>query len=301
MIHDKYSALSASDDPVSHTAKLIAAKRAIEQWQSAPLFDDPFSKRLAEPEIATLIEQWNKTAQTKGIAIADIITKRTRYIAIRTRFIDDLLLSALSQFQQGQVVILGAGLDTRAYRLTGLSNTSVYEVDHLEVLQYKSSILQDVSPQCRHHLIPGNLADSNLAWVTELLNAGYQERVPTIWVIEGVVMYLEAAQVHALLNTLSSLSVVGSILGMDGVKAGSVQAGHRAAQRDRGRVIRHWQFGYDQPQQLLADYGWSASVYQPQHIHNGYGRYPETIPIQAAISEPHDDRGVWLAQAQKER
>jgi methyltransferase (TIGR00027 family) len=285
--------------PVSHTAKLIAAKRAIEQWHPTPLFDDPFSKRLADTEVTTLIEQWQAAAQAKGISIPDIITKRTRYIAIRTRFIDDLLQSVLAQLQHRQVVILGAGLDTRAYRLTYPPNTAVYEIDHFDVLRYKATMLHEVSPQCQHHLIPGDLTDSTSAWVTDLVKAGYQLRRPTIWILEGVVMYLEPQRVHALLNTLSSLSAIGSVLGMDGVKAGSVQAGQRAAQRDRGRVIRYWQFGHDLPQQLLADYGWLASISQPQQIQNGYGRYPESIPVQAAISEPHDDRGVWLVHAQK--
>lgn len=300
MINESQFGLSRSEfDPISHTAKIVAAKRAIEQFHPAPLFNDPFSHCLAGDEVTALQAQWQEAAQRKEMSLVDVIVKRTRYIAIRTRFIDDLLQSALSKLQQHQIVILGAGLDTRAFRLTYSPNTTLYEVDHPEVLHYKARVLQNVSPRCQHRLVPGDLAAPSSAWVTELFNAGYQNGTATVWIMEGVVMYLKPEEVHALLKTLSSLSAEGSILGMDGVKAGSVQAGQRAAQRDRGRVIRHWQFGDDNPHNLLVRYGWLASVYQPQEIENGYGRYPEAIPVHSAISKPQDERGVWLVQAQR--
>ena len=300
MINQSQFSLSRSQfDPVAHTAKIVAAKRALEQFHPAPLFDDPFSQRLAKEEVATLQTQWQEAAQRKGLSLADVIVKRTRYIAIRTHFIDNLLQSALSKSQHYQIVILGAGLDTRAFRLSYPPNTTLYEVDQSAVLDYKARVLQNVSPRCQLRLVPGDLADPSSAWVTELFNAGYQNCTPTVWVMEGVVMYLKPEEVHALLKTLSSLSATESILGMDCVKAGSVQAGRRAQKRDRGRVIRHWQFGDDNPDDLLACYGWSPLVYQPQEIENGYGRYPQTIPVEAAISEPQDERGVWLVQAQR--
>jgi methyltransferase (TIGR00027 family) len=283
-------------DPISYTAKIVAAKRAIEQLHPTPLFYDPFAIRLAEDEVTSLLNQWQEVAQSKGTPLEEVIIKRTRYIAIRTRFIDDLLTTALSQAQNYQVVILGAGLDTRAFRLTYPSNTAVYEVDQPVVLQHKSTRLHDIAPRCQHYLVPGDLADRSSAWMTELSKAGYQDHTPTIWLMEGVMMYLKPQAVYALLNTLSIRSAAGSLLALDGVTAGSIQAGHRAEQFDRGRVIRHWQFGDDHPQQLLATYGWEASVYQPQQIENGYGRYPKSIPIQGAISEPQDNRGVWLVK-----
>jgi methyltransferase (TIGR00027 family) len=299
MINKSQFGLSQSEfDSVSHTAKIVAAKRAIEQFHPTPLFDDPFSQRLAKEEVAALQAQWQEAAQRKGLSLADVIIKRTRYIAIRTRFIDNLLRSALSKSQVYQIVILGAGLDTRAFRLSYPPNTTLYEVDRSAVLHYKAKVLQDVFPRCQHRLVPGDLADPSSAWVTELFNAGYRHRIPTLWVMEGIVMYLKPKEVHTLLKTLSSLSVEKSILGMDSVKAGSVQAGQRAAQRDRGRVIRHWHFGDDNLQELLACYGWSASVYQPQEVENGYGRYPQAILVEAAISDPQDERGVWLVRAQ---
>jgi methyltransferase (TIGR00027 family) len=127
---------------ISHTALIVAAKRAIENQRSDRLFDDPFAARLAADEIPVLLERWQKLSNN----LAQIKAKRTRFIAVRTRFYDDFLMSA--QFSAPQVVILGAGMDARAFRLPWLPDVRVYEVDRPEVLQYKDVILQDIPTKC---------------------------------------------------------------------------------------------------------------------------------------------------------
>jgi O-methyltransferase involved in polyketide biosynthesis len=113
-------------------------------------------------------------------------------------------------------------------------------------------------------------------------------------------MYLQEEEVHLLLQTISEFSVPGSVVGMDGVKVGSILAGQRARRAGRGRVVRHWQFGNDNPEQLLAKYGWTAVVSEPQDIEEGYGRYSESMPIGTGTAEQEDGRGVWLVNAVKE-
>jgi len=291
------SALLDSSDPVSYTARIVAAKRAIEQLHPSPLFNDPYAAALAGDEVNALLSRWHAVAKAKDVAVEQVITKRTRYIALRTKFMDDLINRA--QFEHNQVVILGAGLDTRAYRLAWSPGTTVYEVDCPAVLHYKAQVLQIVPPTCIYRPVAGDLAAPDSSWVSDLRRAGHQPTVPAIWLLEGVVMYLQAEEVHRLLQTLSVSSVSGSILGMDGVKVGSVLAGQRAKKADRGRVVRHWQFGNDDPKQLLEPYGWAAVVHEPQDIEDGYGRYPKSMPIGTETPDPEDGRGVWLVQAVK--
>lgn len=290
-------ALLHSSNPVSYTARIVVAKRAIEQLHSSPLFKDPYAATLAGDEVDALLSRWRKVAQAQAVPLEQVITKRTRYIAVRTKFMDDLLNSTLAEYNQ--VVILGAGLDTRSYRLAWIPDTIVYEVDCPEVLQYKARVLQDVTPACIYRPVSGDLATPDVKWATAILKAGYQTAVPTIWLVEGVVMYLQEKEVHLILQTLSHLSVSGSVLGMDGVKVGSILAGQRARKADRGRVIRHWQFGHNDPGQLLAKYGWSAEVREPQAIEAGYGRYPKSLPIGTETVDQNDGRGVWLVNAVK--
>lgn len=293
-------ALLNSSDPVSYTARIVAAKRAIEQFHASPLFNDPYAAALAGDEVEALLCRWRRVAEAQTVPLDQVITKRTRYIVIRTKFMDDFLNAALSQAEYQQVVILGAGLDTRAYRLAWAPGTTLYEVDSPEVLHYKAQILQDVSPACIYRPVSGDLATPTAKWATAILEAGYQTTMPTIWLLEGVVMYLQEQEVHRLLQTISTLSFPGSVLGMDGVKVGSVLAGQRARQANRGRVVRYWQFGHDDPQQLLAEYGWIAKISNPQDVEAGNSRYPRSMPIGTETAEQDDGRGVWLVNAVKE-
>lgn len=264
-----------------------------------PLFQDPYAATLAGDEVENLLAKWQLVADRQGRSLEDVILKRTRYISIRTRFFDDLLLAALPQLSEPQVVILGSGLDTRAYRLPWPVTTNLYEVDVPGVLDYKANALSHVTTTCCHHLIAGDLENFQTGWVARLLESGLRQDIPTIWLLEGVVMYLPEPSVHSLLRTLAALSGPGSVLGMDGVNSGSILAAQRAKHGDQGRVIRHWQFGCDDPQQLLKGYGWTAEVSQPQDIGKAHGRYPESMPVTAEVGGHQQERGVWLVQARK--
>lgn len=288
-----------STDPIAYTARIVAAKRAIEQSLPGPLCQDPYAKDLAGNEVEHLRAKWQAVADHQGRSLQDVIFKRTRYIAIRTRFFDDLLATTLPQWPHPQVVILGSGLDTRAYRLPWPPTTHLYEVDMPAVLGYKTNALQQVSPTCHHHLIVGDLDQPQSGWITGLRAAGLGADTPTIWLLEGVVMYLSEATVHSLLRTVTALSCRGSVLGVDGVSRGSILAAQNAQKADRGRVVRHWQFGCDNPQQLLGQYGWAAEVSQPQEIGQAYGKYPASMPITAEVGGHPQTRGVWLVKARK--
>jgi len=286
-----------SFDPISYTARIVAAKRAIEQFRPSPLFSDPYAAALAGGEVDALLSRWKKVAEAQAVPLEQVITKRTRYIAVRTKFMDNLFNSRETTVEYRQVVILGAGLDTRAYRLPWAPGTTVYEVDCPEVLQYKAQVLQGISPTCIYQPVFGDLSTPDAKWATAILSAGYQTTVSTMWLLEGVVMYLQEKEVHLLLQTLSRLSIPGSALAMDGVKVGSILAGQRAKKADRGRVVRHWQFGNDDPKRLLALYGWDAEVSEPKDIEAGWGRYPSSMPISTETADQDNGRGVWLVKA----
>jgi len=286
---------------ISYTAQIVAAKRAIEQSLPVPLFNDPYAATLAGDEVENLLTKWRKVAERQGRSLEDVIIKRTRYIAIRTRFFDDLLLATLPQLSAPQVVILGSGLDTRAYRLSWPPVTNLYEVDMPGVLAYKSHALRNLKPNCRHTMIAGDLENLQSGWIARLLEAGLRQESPTIWILEGVVMYLPEPSAHSLLRTVTALSCPGSVLGIDVVKSGSILAAQSAKNADRGRVVRHWQFGCDEPQQLLRGYGWNAEVSQPQDVGIAHGRYPQSMPIHAEVGGQQGNRGIWLAKARKDR
>ena len=222
------------DKFVPFTARMMAAMRAIESERDDRLFNDPFADRLAGEEAFQQVDL--KLSQLDRI-----------YVAIRTRFFDDFLLSS----SVNQVVILASGLDTRAYRLPWNSGVKLYELDFPEVLAYKENCLSEVDPKCDRYAIAADLTQS---WEDNLIKAGYCPEAPSIWLAEGLLMYLSEAQVREILSTVSRLSVSGSYLGLDVINIKSLEY-----EPYRG----YFQSGWDYPEDLLSSYGWEAEVIQP--------------------------------------
>jgi methyltransferase (TIGR00027 family) len=157
-------------DGVSQTALWMAAVRARESARSDRLFEDPLAEVLAGPEGFDLMNRME----------ADLGENPT--LVIRPRFFDDALVGALADQEIGQVVILAAGMDSRPYRL---DLPIVFEIDRPVVLELKESRLAAVSakPRCRRIIVG---ADLNREWAHELLRAGFDAEVPSIFLAEGL-------------------------------------------------------------------------------------------------------------------
>ncbi|HEY2427576.1 MAG TPA: SAM-dependent methyltransferase, partial [Acidimicrobiales bacterium] len=106
---------------VGRTAIGVAALRAAESERSDRLFADPYAARFVAAA------EWVPGATSPALAV---------WVAIRTRFLDELVLDATSG-KCRQVVLLGAGLDTRAFRLDWPAGVRVFEVDVPDVLDFK--------------------------------------------------------------------------------------------------------------------------------------------------------------------
>lgn len=129
---------------------------------------------------------------------------------VRTRLIDDLLTEALNQGAH-QVVLLGAGYDSRAYRIPGMANVKVFEVDHPATQATKQRLIcAHVRPDRRTHVrfVPVDLVHDDLD--AALQQAGFvpMERTVVIW--EGVTNYLTAQAVDTTLRYLSATTGRGS-------------------------------------------------------------------------------------------
>ena len=136
-------------------------------------------------------------------------------LLIRTRFIDDHLHRAIES-GVSQVVILGAGFDTRAYRFAdALKNKLVIEVDYQSTQEIKRQRLRDASIS-----IPANVQFAQIDFQREKLPdvlraAGYRSGEKTFFIWEGVSMYLSETAVRETLQTISENSAQGSSLVMD--------------------------------------------------------------------------------------
>lgn len=200
-----------ANQQVSNTALGAATCRLIEQYQpeGTRLFHDALVKDLVGASIRTLMHL--KSFRTLAIQQMDAITPGIYGVQIsRTRFIDDAVQEALSQGIE-QVVILGAGLDTRAYRLTGLEHVRVFEVDLPSVQENKKKRLQ------KHFgRLPQRVTFLPIDFDTQSLEAIFKGTTfdfasPAIFVWEGVTQYLTEAAVRSTLAFIGT-SAPGSIL-----------------------------------------------------------------------------------------
>jgi methyltransferase (TIGR00027 family) len=180
-------------------------------------------------------------------------------------------------------VLLASGLDSRAYRSSWDPEVEVDKLDHPEVLAYKADLLKNTNPSCKHHMIA---ADLTQPWEEKLLSAGYSPTSPSVWLIEGLLMYLSETQAHHLLESVSNLSTHGSQLGVDLINVKSLEYGPYKG---------YFQFGADTPEKLLSHYGWQAEVTQPGDEGANFGRYVEP-PLPREVP---DVMRVFLVKANK--
>ena len=137
------------------------------------------------------------------------------YIAARTRYIDDCLTGCLQDGLK-QLVILGAGFDSRAYRFSGLKErVKVFEVDHPATQQVKRARLNEILPEPVEHVayIATNFDTEDMGG--KLRKNGYSETAKTLFVWEGVTYYLSADAVDATLAFMASHSAEGSSVVFD--------------------------------------------------------------------------------------
>ena len=132
---------------------------------------------------------------------------RAKLMVARTVAIDEAIRAAASP----QLVILGAGLDGRAWRMPELRDATVFEVDHPDSQRVKRERASALRPVARAiHFVPVDFARDRLD--DALAAAGHDPAKPTTWIWEGVVMYLSRADIEATLDVIARRSSARSRL-----------------------------------------------------------------------------------------
>ncbi len=252
-------------DLVSLSSRMMAAVRAIETQRPDGLFKDPLAALLAGEDMIAEITPNVQKYEDKG----------TPMVAVRTRFFDDFLVSNLRDIKQ--IVILGAGMDTRAFRLPLSSETHIYELDRPEVLEYKASVLGDNKSKCHHHLIGIDIKEN---WSEQLIASGYQVELPCIWLMEGFLYYLSEKEVNELLTTITQLSAQQSLLCADLINSYFVSNSTEA-------LSQKWKYGCDDPEKFLSTYDWQASTIQAGDDEANYGRFTYKFQPPNITNVPH--------------
>ncbi|KLL09918.1 MULTISPECIES: class I SAM-dependent methyltransferase [Protofrankia] len=197
--------------PASRTAVLVCQGRAVADGRLAPgRFHDPTAIALLRDEERVPVDQVRAGAPPQGWGPRvefEMVRAASEVMVARTVAIDEAVRSRLSP----QLVILGAGLDDRAWRMPELAEVDVFEVDHQASQRDKRDRVGVLAPCARSlRFVTVDFSGDRLEDV--LASAGHHRAVPTTWVWEGVVPYLTRAQVAATMAAVDHCSTPGSRL-----------------------------------------------------------------------------------------
>ncbi|WP_229865180.1 class I SAM-dependent methyltransferase [Streptomyces naganishii] len=252
------------------TAVGVARVRALESARDNALFRDPLAQAFAAagglwPSSPPLPD--DEGARRRRLAVAFSIV-------IRTKFLDDLLRQASASGIR-QVVLLGAGMDSRAFRIDWPEGTRLFEVDTTAPLDFKASVLRQERAVARCERITVAV-DLREGWPAALAAAGHDPARPTVWIAEGLLIYLPQDAVELLLARISARSAPGSRMGLTLGSRGVIE--RFGADAAPGSAASLWVSEMpDDPVGWLAGHGWQASCHTLRERAAAYGR-PITTP-----------------------
>jgi methyltransferase (TIGR00027 family) len=196
----------------SQTASLVALLRALADIgvTSVPEFRDPTARHLLDRPWSSLFHLLERSLRRASPRARAALAPGADVLALRTVLIDSDLREALARGVR-QVVILGAGLDGRAYRIPELAEATVFEVDHPATQAFKRARLGSLTPTTKSlNFIQVNFEKDSLDVVLE--QGGHRADEPTFFIWEGVVMYLTDAAVRSTLRVVAARSAPGSAI-----------------------------------------------------------------------------------------
>lgn len=311
---------------ISFSSKLIAATRAVEAAEEHALVFDPLAARMAGQE-ALASSRRRAQAAPEGSERKYKVGK----MAIRTRWFDDQIEAALGMpvsatipgvlraasapsrvdlpsyvwshpdgHEPRQLVMLGAGMDSRPWRMKLPADLAWFELDQGDVVGAKRALLHQLAAEvpepeerveAQEEPMSPKFVDSGLArhtsidevqfplrcgswaavacdlsdpaWSEALVGAGFDPRKPTVWVAEGLLMYLEESKVQGMLRKVAELSEEGSVFIGLSVTLAVID---RLRARGKGSgvassLMDQWVFGCpEDPTQFLAACGWQLQL-----------------------------------------
>jgi methyltransferase (TIGR00027 family) len=258
---------------VGATATMVAAARAIATKDDNALIDDRFAEPLVRAVGVDFLTRW----ATGELTAADVDDGESGWrlehmpdaMALRTRYFDSFFRDA-TQAGIRQAVILASGLDARAYRLVWPTDTTLFEIDQPQVIEFKTATIAGLgaAPTVDLRTVAIDLRND---WPAALRDAGLDCDRPTAWIAEGLFGYLPPEAQDRLLDNVTALSADGSRLGSEAIpdishldieKIREMMRKATAKWRDHGFELEFADLGYEGERHDVATYlenlGWRS-------------------------------------------
>jgi methyltransferase (TIGR00027 family) len=286
-------------ESVGATALGVASARAAETRSENPLITDPFAQVFLDA-VGDGVWNWHSGAQLPP-ELVDAepelplqMQSMVSYMACRTAFFDKFFLDATGGGIR-QVVILAAGLDSRAWRLPWNQGepdgVTVYELDQPRVLEFKLSTLTEhgAEPACDRVEVAVDLRQD---WPAALRQAGFDPSLPSAWSAEGLLPYLPSAAQDLLFERVDGLAAAGSRVAVEALGPKFLDPELRAKRRERMDRIRALAAKVDPQREIprtdelwyfeeredvgewFTRRGWDVTATPSLELMAGYGRRP---------------------------
>jgi methyltransferase (TIGR00027 family) len=193
---------------VGATALFVATARALEAQKPDPLAVDPYAEVFCRAVGGRAADVLDGKVPDHELKTADFGQHFVNFQGARTRYFDEYFRRA-AEAGVRQVVILAAGLDSRAYRLSWSDGTTIFELDRPQVLDFKREVLsgQGAQPRAQRREVSVDLRED---WPQALRDNGFDAAKPSAWIAEGLLIYLPADAEDKLFTGIDSLSCPGS-------------------------------------------------------------------------------------------
>ncbi|MDT5260004.1 MAG: hypothetical protein QOD10_5084 [Mycobacterium sp.] len=193
---------------VGSTALFVATARALEAQKPDPLAVDPYAELFCRAVGGPAADVLDGKEPDHPLKTVDFGEHFVNFQGARTRYFDEYFRGA-AEAGVRQVVILAAGLDSRAYRLDWPAATTIFELDRPQVLDFKREVLtgNGAQPRAERREIAVDLRDD---WPQALRDSGFDAAKPSAWIAEGLLIYLPATAQEQLFTGVDGLAGHGS-------------------------------------------------------------------------------------------
>jgi methyltransferase (TIGR00027 family) len=265
---------------VGATATMVAAARAAASRRPASIINDPFAEPLVR---ATGVDFFARLARGE-LDFADVGGQiatgwMPEVFAVRAKFFDRFFAAAGANGIR-QAVIVASGLDSRSYRLSWPVQTTIYEVDQPEVVEFKQRTLAALgaTPAAELHMVGVDLRSD---WPAALRRCGFDTSSATAWIAEGLLIgYLPGEAQERLMDEITALSAPGSELAVDHLPSSAESLGPQMAE-----ITEQWKgHGFDSDignltyagehsdvDTYLGQRGWDVTGYSLADLFVGFG------------------------------
>jgi len=213
---NKISKILMKKGPSSKTAEGVALHRLRElaRPESERICCDPYVIYFINPGILEFIRNNPDKARAETERYDRFLPGAVNSVVARVRYFDDFVKKSIDEGLE-QLIIMGAGYDTRAYRIEGLKKLKVFEVDHPNTQSVKIEKIKQIFNSLPDHVmyVPVDLAMEDLG--QKLQEAGYDQSKKTLFLMEGLLYYLPPRFVDEILSFILINSSKGSTILFD--------------------------------------------------------------------------------------